>query len=150
MRPDGRFRDLVLRYSADPDWLPSLSRAITDAIHDELPALDSDPELRSGTYASTEGVLRLLAYMVRNEVPPRDAEPPPAAVDYAREFVREGVPLDSLLRAYHVGQAIFFRRWVEIVRRDSEDGDTRATAIELGADWTFEFVEALSAGLVQR
>src|SRR4051812_43914519 len=108
MRPDGRFRDLVLRYSADPDWLPSVSRDITDAIHDELPALDADPELRNGTYASSEGVLRLLVYMVRNEEPPREAEPPPAAVDYAREFVREGLPLDSLLRAYHVGQATFF------------------------------------------
>src|SRR4051794_11591071 len=150
MRPDGRFRDLVLRYSADPDWLPSVSRDITDAIHDELPALDSDPELRNGTYASTEGVLRLLAYMVRNEVPPREAEPPPAAVDYAREFVREGLPLDSLLRAYHVGQATFFRRWVAAVRGDIGDADGRATAIELGANWTFDFIEALSAGLVQR
>jgi len=42
MRPDARFRDLVLRYSPDPDWLPSVSRDITDAIHAELPALDAD------------------------------------------------------------------------------------------------------------
>src|SRR3954447_7682970 len=138
MRPDARFRELVLRYSADPDWLPSVSREITDAIHAELPGLDADPGLRDGTYASTEGVLRLLAYMVRNDVPPRDAEPPPAAVDYAREFVREGLPLDSLLRAYHVGQATFFRRWVAAVRSDIEDADARATAIELGANWTFD------------
>jgi hypothetical protein len=150
MRPDARFRDLVLRYSTDPDWLPSVSREITDAIHAELPALDADPALRDGTYASTEGVLRLLEYMVRNDVPPRAAEPPPAAVDYAREFVRDGVPLDSLLRAYHVGQATFFRRWAEAVRRDGHDGDARANAIEIGADWTFDFIKSLSAGLVQR
>src|SRR3954465_15628036 len=142
MRPDGSFRDLVLRYSAGPDWLPSVSRDITDAIHDELPALDADPELRNGTYASSEGVLRLLAYMVRNDVPPSEAEPPPAAVDYALECVREGLPLDSLLRAYHVGQATFFHRWAQAVRTDSQDGDARANAIELGADWTFDFVKA--------
>src|SRR3954468_22331119 len=135
MRPDGRFRDLVLRYSADPDWLPSVSRDITDAIHDELPALDADPELRLGTYASTEGVLRLLVYMVRNDVPPRDAEPPPAAVVYARPFARGGLRLPSRLRATHVGQASFFRRWAEAVRRDAQDGDAQANAIELGADW---------------
>src|SRR5437667_191459 len=46
MRPDARFRDLVLRYSPDPDWLPSVSRDITDAIHAELPPLDADPDLR--------------------------------------------------------------------------------------------------------
>jgi hypothetical protein len=88
--------------------------------------------------------------MVRNEVSPSEAEPPQPAIDYAREFVREGLPLDSLLRAYHVGQATFFHRWAQAVRRDAHDGDARAHAIELGADWTFDFIKALSAGLVQR
>jgi hypothetical protein len=69
MRPDARFRDLVLRYGADPDWLPSVSRDITDAIHAELQALATDPDLRDSTYASTEGVPRLRAYIVRNAPP---------------------------------------------------------------------------------
>ena len=30
-------RDLVLRFTENPDWLPSVSRDITDAIHAELP-----------------------------------------------------------------------------------------------------------------
>src|SRR4051794_14682258 len=110
MSADDRFRELIQRYTVDPDWLPSGARDITDAIHAQLPALDPD-QLRAGTYGSSESVLRLLAYLVRNEVPPGDAEPPPAAVEYAREFVRQGLPLDSLLRAYHIGHATFFRRW---------------------------------------
>jgi DNA-binding PucR family transcriptional regulator len=149
MRPDRRFRDLVLRYTADPEWLPSVSRDITDAIYAELPALDADADVRRGTYATTESVLRLLVYMVRNEVPPREAEPPPAAVDSAREFVRQGFPLDSLIRAYHIGQATFFRRWVAAASR-ADDPDDRAYAIEVGALWTFDYIEALSAGIVRR
>jgi len=144
-----RFGELMRRYTADPAWLPSVARDITDAIHAQLPALDAD-ELRAATYASSESVLRLLDYMVRNEVAPREAEPPPGAGDYAREFVRRGVPLDALLRAYHIGHATFFRRWAETVHADPEADGVQAYAIEQGADWTFAFVEALSSGLVRR
>jgi DNA-binding PucR family transcriptional regulator len=149
MDGDGRFRGLIQRYTADPDWLPSVARDITDAIHAQLPDLDPG-DLRPATYASSESVLRLLAYMVRNDVPPSEAEPPPAAVEYAREFVRHGVPLDSLLRAYHIGHATFFHRWAAAVHADPHNDGLQARAIELGAAWTFEFVEALSAGLVRQ
>ena len=37
-------RDLVLRFTEDPDWLPSVSCDITDAIHAELPDVDADPD----------------------------------------------------------------------------------------------------------
>ncbi len=148
MEADNRFRHLVERYTVDPDWLPSVARDITNAIHAQLPAVEAG-DLGEETYASSESILRLLAYMVRNDVPPSEAEPPPAAVEYAREFVRHGVPLESLLRAYHVGHATFFRRWADAVHSDPETDGQRAHAIELGADWTFEFIEALSARLVQ-
>jgi hypothetical protein len=73
-----RMRDLVVRFSEGPDWLPSVSRNITDAIHAELPDVDADPELRASTT--------------------------PALVE----------------------------------------------AIELGANWTFDYVETLSQGVVRR
>jgi hypothetical protein len=143
-------RDLVLRFTEDPDWLPSVTRDITDAIHAELPDIDADPELRSSTYASTENVMRLLVDLSRSNLPPHEAVPPPAAVDYAREFVRRGLSLDSLLRAYHIGQATFFRRWSEKAHADIREGDELLEAIELGATWTFDYVQSLSDGLVRR
>jgi hypothetical protein len=143
-------RELVLRFTEDPDWLPSVSRDITDAIHAELPDIDADPELRGSTYASTDNVLRLLVDLIRSGLPPQEALPPPAAVEYAREFVRRGLPLDSLLRAYHIGQATFFARWCERARATVGDPGELAEAIELGAKWTFEYVETLSGGLARR
>jgi hypothetical protein len=150
MGSEGRMRELVIRFTEDPGWLPSVSRAITEAIHAELPDLDADPELRGSTYASTDNVLRLLVDLARSGLPPREALPPPAAVDYAREFVRRGLSLDSLLRAYHIGQAVFFARWSERARSDIRDPSELAEAIELGAKWTFEYVETLSGGLARR
>jgi DNA-binding PucR family transcriptional regulator len=149
MDSQGRMRELVLLFTEDPTWLPSVTRDITDAIHVELADVDEDPELRESTYASTDGVLRLLVDLTRSRRSPQEAQPPPAAIDYAWEFVRRGLPLDSLLRAYHIGQATFFRRWSERARADIEDPEELAEAIELGATWTFEYIEALSGGLVR-
>lgn len=143
-------RDLVLRFTEDPDWLPSVSRGITDAIHAELPDVDADPELRSSTYASTDGVLRLIVDLSRSNLPPSQAVPPPAAIDYAREFVRRGLPLDSLLRAYQIGHATFFRRWCEKAHAEIRRPEELVEAIELAANWTFDYIETLSGGLVRR
>src|SRR6201992_2399001 len=149
MGSEGHMRDLGLRFTADPGWLPSVSRDITDAIHAELPDVDADPELRSSTYASTDSVLRLLAALAQSSLSPQEAVPPPAAVDYAREFVRRGLPLDSLLRAYHIGQATFFRRWSTKAHETISDPRALTEAVELGANWTFAYIEKLSDGLVQ-
>jgi len=82
--------------------------------------------------------------------PPAEAEPPPAAVEYARELVRHGLPVDTLLRAYHVGQATFFERWVAAMHSQVEDAVTLASAIEEGAAWTFQYLRALTPDLIRR
>jgi DNA-binding PucR family transcriptional regulator len=143
-------RELILRFTEDPKWLPSVSQDITNAIHAELADVNADPELRASTYASTDSVLRLIVDLSRTARPPSEALPPPAAVDYAREFVRRGLPVDSLLRAYHIGQATFFRRWAMKAHETIDDPHELTEAVELGANWTFEYVEKLSDGLVER
>jgi hypothetical protein len=150
MGAEERMRELILRFTEDPEWLPSVSQDITDAIHSELADVDADPELRASTYASTDSVLRLIVDLARTGRPPSAAEPPPAAVDYAGEFVRRGLPLDSLLRAYHIGQATFFRRWSTKAQETIADPHELTEAVKLGANWTFDYVEKLSGGLVQR
>jgi DNA-binding PucR family transcriptional regulator len=143
-------RELVLLFTENAEWLPSVSQDITDAIHAELADVNADPELRASTYASTDSVLRLIVDLALTERPPNAAVPPPAAIDYAREFVRRGLPLDSLLRAYHIGQATFFRRWSAHAHETISDPHALTDAVELGANWTFAYIEKLSEGLVQR
>jgi DNA-binding PucR family transcriptional regulator len=150
MGSEERMRELVLSFTEDPEWLSSVSHDITAAIHAELADVDADPELRASTYASTDSVLRLIVDLARTGHPPSEAVPPPAAVDYAREFVRRGLPLDSLLRAYHIGQATFFRRWSARAHETIADPHELTDAVELGANWTFDYVETLSEGLVRR
>jgi DNA-binding PucR family transcriptional regulator len=103
--------------------------------------------MRAATYASTVSVLTLMADMVRLGRPPSEATLPPDAVEYTREFVRRGASMDGLLRAYHVGHATFFHNWVAGVEAEESDADVVARAIELGANWTFDYVHALNREL---
>jgi hypothetical protein len=151
----GRPRQEQLRLAvealgADPHWLSGLATSITEAIHAEMPELDADEQLRRGTYASTEGVLRIFVEMVFAEQDPEEAEMPPAAVEYAREFVRRGLPLDSLLRTYYIGHATFFRLYVEQLREVLDNPVELTHAIEAGGSWSFAYIDTLSRGLVQR
>lgn len=73
-------RELILRFTEDPEWQPSVSQDITDAIHAALADVNADPELRAGTYASTDSVLRLIVDLLRTGRPPGEAVPPPGAL----------------------------------------------------------------------
>jgi transposase-like protein len=141
-------RELFERFTTDPSWIPTVSSEITDAIHAELAELDSDDDIRLATFVSTESVLRLMTDMVALGQPASEAVPPPAAVEYVRDYVRRGVSIDTLLRAYHVGHATFFRSWVERAHAELTDGTEIARAVELGATWTFEYIQVLNRGIV--
>jgi DNA-binding PucR family transcriptional regulator len=81
---------------------------------------------------------------------PEEAEMPPAAVEYAREFVRRGLPLDSLLRTYYIGHATFFRLWTAQLREVLDDPVELTAAIEAGGSWSFAYIDTLSRGLIER
>ena len=145
---DARFQELFARVASDPVWIGRVSEEITDAIHRELAEIDTDDDLRAGTFASTRSVLTLMADMVRLGQPPDDVVPPPDAVEYLRLYVRRGVSIDTLLRAYHVGHATFFRNWVAGVHEEVDDEQWLARAVELGAKWTFDYIQTLNRELV--
>jgi DNA-binding PucR family transcriptional regulator len=81
---------------------------------------------------------------------PEEAEMPPPAIEYAREFVRRGLPIDYLLRTYQIGHASFFRVWIGQLRELVDDPVELTAAIEYGTGWTFTYVDTLSRGLMRR
>jgi DNA-binding PucR family transcriptional regulator len=141
------FRELVATIESDPGWIGSVAMEITEEIHRELPELNADPEIRESTLASTESVLRLWIELVRLDRPPSDSQLPLAADNYARDLVHRGISVDKLLRSYHVGQSVFFRRWLDHVQTLPHE-ETRSTAIEHMVSWMFDYIQVLSRGLV--
>jgi hypothetical protein len=62
--------------------------------------------------------------------------------------VRNDLSLDALLRSFQVGHATFFRCWAALAHDQLSDPAEVATALELGAVWTFSFITGLSRSLV--
>ena len=140
-------RDAIADLAADPDWIGGISATVTAAIHAEL---GIDPDLRGRTQAAAESVIGLFIEMVAAEQPLDEAQPPYPAVDYTREFVVRGVPLDIMLRAYHTGHAAFVESWLAALREHVADPADLADVIEAGAAWPFQFLQALTRDLVRR
>lgn len=149
MEEHERLRDLIVRLADDPEWLTRLATTMSAAVYAADPDAHGDDELAAGALAAAKGVLRQIVYMIRNVVPPDQATLPPLAAEQMRRFVRRGTSLDTLLRAYQVGHAIFFREWAAVAHRILHDPQRASDAIELGARWTFEYVAALSARTVE-
>jgi DNA-binding PucR family transcriptional regulator len=143
-------RDLVIRFSADPGWIPAVSAAEADAIHAALPELAADDELRRGTHATSESLNRLFIDMVIADQPMAEAELPPAATEVAREVARRGLDLDMLLRAYYVGHKTFFADWIRRVHDELPDPQRVVQAVQEGAAASFDFIQATTGDLVRR
>jgi DNA-binding PucR family transcriptional regulator len=150
MDQNERLRDLIAHFAQEPDWLPQVAQAMTDAVHEAVPELYEDEEIAVGTLAEIESILRQFLYMVQNGIPPKGATLPPVAAAQTRQFVRRGATLDLMLRSYQASHAAFFREWARAARDRIDDPAEVVEALELGALWTFEYLEVLSTDGVIR
>ncbi|HEX2358340.1 MAG TPA: helix-turn-helix domain-containing protein [Solirubrobacterales bacterium] len=143
-------RKLASRLAADDQWVGAVADEITAAIHQQLPELEADEGMREATYASSESNVRMFIDVVRMGTDPDEAEPPPPAIDYARQFVRQGLTIDALLRAYHIGQAAFVRNLSSTVRSAVEDPLELPAALEQATGLTLAYVNAVNRALVKQ
>lgn len=143
-------KDLIELLSGEPGWVTRTTDMITAAIVAELPAIAAEPDSRPALHESVAANLRLTVEMIRTGMPSSEAQPPPAATAYAREFVRLGMPIDALLRAYFVGHATFFGQVQEEIDARISDPRAAAATLEELASWSFGFIGALTRGIVER
>ncbi len=143
-------RQVVADFDSEPSWIGDLSALLADEIHRELMELDDDEDLYRATLASCESVVRLFIDLIRFDGDFGLAEPPPAAVEYTHEFIRRGVSVETLLRAYSIAHAAFLGYWSERLRTSLTESDERSRAIEAGMVVSYEFINSISRGLVLR
>ncbi|MFN8151342.1 MAG: helix-turn-helix domain-containing protein [Solirubrobacterales bacterium] len=141
---------LIADLAGDPGWVPRTAGVVTDAIVAELPATAGDPDLLRALRDSVTANLRLMVEMLGSGVPASEAQPPPAATEYARELVRRGVSVDSLLRAYFIAHAAFFGYVREELPARISEPDALAATLDELMSWSFGFVQAISGGIVER
>jgi sugar diacid utilization regulator len=135
---------IVEALSADLD---TISARLSDAIHQHLGELDDD--LRGWTLQSVRANMGLIVTMLREGTPPSTAEAPPEALSYAREYVRRGIGLETLLRAYRTGQRELSRVAMARLQPTMPDAEHRVEAVGFFSDWLFGWVDALEHRLTE-
>jgi hypothetical protein len=135
---------IVEALSADLD---AISARLSDAIHRHLGELEDD--LRVWTLQSVRANMGLIVTMLREGTPPSTAEAPPEALAYAREYVRRGLGLETLLRAYRTGQRELSRIAMARLQPTMPEAEHRVEAVGFFSDWMFGWVDALEHRLTE-
>ena len=127
--------------------LDSVARELSDAIHAQIDELDQD--LRQATHESCRANLGVIMMMLGDGTRPALATAPPEALAYAKEYVRRGLGLETLQRAYRTGQATLSRMWLEELRLRAGDAEELADTFGFFNDWLFQWVETLEHRLTE-
>ena len=127
--------------------LDSVARELCDAIHAQITELDHD--LRLATHESCRANLAAIMLMLSEGSRPGLATAPPEALAYAKEYVRRGLGLETLQRAYRIGQATLSRMWLEELQTRAEGAEELADTFGFFNDWLFQWVETLEHRLTE-
>lgn len=124
-----------------------MATTMAEAIHAAVDELRDD--LLEATVAVCRANVDLAVAGIRDGTDPATLRPPEEAVAYTREIVHRGLPLEVLLGAYRVGHKTFWQLGFEALVRAGADPAVQAEATEYSSDWTFAFVDALTAPLTR-
>jgi DNA-binding PucR family transcriptional regulator len=127
--------------------LDSVARELSEAIHAQISELDHD--LRLATHESCRANLGVIMMMLCDGTRPALATAPPEALAYAKEYVRRGLGLETLQRAYRTGQATLSRMWLEELRIRADDAEQLADTFGFFNDWLFQWVATLEHRLTE-
>ncbi|MGW6421731.1 PucR family transcriptional regulator [Nocardia sp. NPDC055053] len=101
---DPLVREVALRIKTD---LERLAPTMTSMFVEVIPEFRHDDEVRRLMVASTESNLAAILDMLTLAIGLDDITVPPAAAEYARRFAQHDLSLESLLRAYRLGENMF-------------------------------------------
>jgi len=127
--------------------LDSVARELSEMIHAQITELDND--LRLATHESCRANLGAIMLMLSEGSRPGLATAPPEALAYAKEYVRRGLGLETLQRAYRIGQATLSRMWLEELRIRADDAEELADTFGFFNEWLFQWVETLEHRLTE-
>ncbi len=121
-----------------------LTDALSGVMAREIEGLDNDPVLRDSLWSSVESNVATILYGLANDVPIRNLQPPSAAVEYARRLAQRGVPSNSLVRAYHMGQHDLLNEFYPILAGMDHTRDLTLEVLRYGTALIFAYIDWIS------
>ncbi|UAK35905.1 helix-turn-helix domain-containing protein [Nocardia asteroides] len=96
-----------------------ISASIYRGLGDDIPELGADVPTIELLRASVQGNVDTLLHALRHDISVSRIYLPSAAIEYTRRLAQHGVPLNTLVRAYHLGQ----RRATELIFAEIQAAD---------------------------
>lgn len=138
---DERIRALATRLIDD---LPQLSTDIRQFVEAAIPRMAGDASMTDLFHASVRGNVETVLRSLRQRIDVKDVDAPEAANEHARRLAHNDVPVNSLIRAYRLGQ----RRMTEQVFGALRDVDVpsaeRMAVLETVTATMFEYIDRIS------
>lgn len=125
-----------------------LTRAMVDAFQQRIAELPRDPVLMNLLEGSSSSNLETLAHLLRGHVPIGEIRAPSAAVEYARRLAQRGTPPSALLRAYRLGQQLVLAWASDEIAQRAADPDLAYRTVQLLTAVSFDYIDAVSEGVV--
>ncbi|WP_032391781.1 PucR family transcriptional regulator [Rhodococcoides fascians] len=122
------------------DRQPEIARAMAELLS-TIDYLDGDPRLIALLEASTEGNIETIFHVLINDIAIANLKPATAAVEYAERLAQRGVPANSLVRAYHMGQDDLMASCFEEVHLLDCDAEMKLQVLHHISSVIYEFVD---------
>src|SRR5438067_1580698 len=122
----------------------ALAAEIAEAMEHELPRAVDDPGMVAEVRDASRASLDYFIALIQDGADVRTLRMPPETERWVRDFARRGVGLGDQLRAVRLGHALFWRRWLGVLRQRFHDPDELADAIDLCSQQQFAYADAMA------
>jgi DNA-binding PucR family transcriptional regulator len=130
--------------------LPALTDELVAHFVEFIPDLRiEDEDIRELLYASSHANLVTAVDIFTHGIPVDQVEVPAAAAHYVRRMAQRDVPVESLLRAYRLGGALFLQWWLRAVERHEPTARTLLAATQHTALVASDYIDRISQTLVE-
>ena len=128
--------------------LDETSAALGAQLRRALPELVADEDMAREFMASIRGNVAAGLSVIGAQEPVGDVRVPDEVLGYARMLVHRSVPMERLLHSYRIGQAQFWRLWLDALAERVDDRDLFIAALRLSSDRLDSYVDRVVSLLV--
>jgi DNA-binding PucR family transcriptional regulator len=141
----GRVRATVEALREEMD---EVAAAVAGYCHHHIPELGDDEEMVEVTRATAIANMELIFWSIDGLHAPREIDPPHDAIEFTRQYARQGVTLGTLLRVYRLGHACFWRIWSAKLR-DCVSPDEANEMVDAASIFLFAYIDSVCARLAE-
>lgn len=130
--------------------LGALTSEMVGIFMENIPALRTDDDdVRELLAASSSSNVATALDMFSHGIPVDQIDVPAAAAHYARRLAQRDVPVEALLRAYRLGEALFIQYWLGALEQHTTDAELLLAATKYTTAVASRYIDQISENLIE-